>query len=161
MTGPAPEPLALPAYRASLRAVLDGRSDAVRAKLRDILAALPAEAVEVGIDVFPDQDGEGTFDVWLRLEGPDVYVLNRAVEPWRHLFGVVFTETSTDPELPLLERTAGVDVSDVVVDVAADWVEALWTEVTDGQAPLACRFEGEHGYGTTTPRTVPRGTDTE
>lgn len=149
---PAPARLSLPEYRTALRSELDTHTEAARTKLGQVLDAMPTAAREVGIDIFPDQDGEGTFDVWLRLDGPDLFALNRAVEPWRHLFGVVWTETSTEPELPLLAPTPDVDVSDVVVDVAADWVEALWSEVTAGRTTLPCLVDGEHGYGTTTPR---------
>jgi hypothetical protein len=146
--------LPLAEYISALRTELAARSDDVSVKMRHVLDAMPAAAREVGVDVFPDPDGEGTFDVWLRLDGLDVWVLNKAVDPWRHLFGVTWTETSTDPELPCLQRTPDVDVRDVVVDVAADWVESLWREVTEGRTTLPCRIDGEHGYGTSTPRLI-------
>lgn len=146
--------LPLAEYISALRTELDARSDEVRTKMRHVLDAMPEAAREVGVDVFPDPDSEGTFDVWLRLDGPDVWALNKAVDRWRHLFGVTWTETSTDPELPWLQRSPDVDVRDVVVDVAADWVESLWREVTEGRTTLPCRIDGEHGYGTSTPRLI-------
>ncbi len=67
-------------YLTTLAAVLDAHTDAAAAKLSAILDALPAEATELCIDVFPDQDGEGTFDVWVRLEGPDYFTLNKQID---------------------------------------------------------------------------------
>lgn len=148
MSGPA---LALPEYTNALRAVLETFSDEVREKLRHVLDAMPATAREVGLDVFPHPDGEGTFDVWVRLDGPDAYVLNTAIDPWRYLLGVVWTTTGSDPELPRLRKTLDVDVHDVVVDVAADWVESLWRGAPrDARPPYL--VDGERGFGASTPR---------
>ena len=52
--------------------------------------------------VFPDQDGEGTLDVVVSLDGPDAFVLDRAVEPFRTLFAVVHGADGPVPAVPLV-----------------------------------------------------------
>lgn len=138
-------------YLSTLAAVLNRHSDVAADKLSAILEALPPEATELCIDVFPDQDGEGTFDVWARLDGPDHYVLNTPIDAHRHLFGVVYTEDGVEPDVPLMARDATFVVEDAVVDAAATWLTALWERVGAGGSPVPWRVEGEDGFGTITP----------
>ena len=78
---------------------------AARATLTALIAALPPKAREIHIVVFPDQDGEGTFSVVASLEGPDLFVLNKAIEGHRYLFDVRHTEDGIEPEVPCSART--------------------------------------------------------
>ncbi|WP_430332370.1 DUF6389 family protein [Rhodococcus sp. ACT016] len=139
-------------YLSELEAVLGRYTATAAEKISAILAACPAEATELCFDVFPDQDGEGTFDVWARLEGPDSFVLNKAVDEHRHLFGVVYTEDGLEPDVPLWPSSdTPFCVQDAVVDAAATWLTELWSRVGEAHSTLPWLVEGEDGYGTVTP----------
>lgn len=138
-------------YLSTLTAVLNRHSDTAAAKLSAILEAVPEGATELCIDVFPDQDGEGTFDVWVRLEGPDYFALNNPIDAHRHLFGIVYTEDGVEPAVPLMTRDAPFVVEDAVVDAAATWLTELWSRVGAPRSPMPWLVDGEDGYGTITP----------
>lgn len=132
------------AYPRALRAVLDTRTDDVAARLRRIAEVVAgpdgARVQGVVVDVFPDQDGEGTFDVWARFEGPDFFALNRPIDDVRHLFGVVHTESGIEPAVP--EPPAGttpLDLADAIAEVVAAWAEEIWAHA--GAAAGAVPFE--------------------
>lgn len=134
----------LAAYAAALRGVLATRTDDVTARLRRMaeVAAGPDGARVRGIvvDVFPDQDGEGTFDVWARFEGPDLFALNKPIDDVRHLFGVVHTETGLEPDVP--EPPVGVapfDLADAIAEVVTAWAEEIWADA--GAAAAGVPFE--------------------
>ncbi len=114
-----------------------------------MLAMCPPAATELVIDVFPDQDGEGTFDVWARFDGPDSIALNAPVDAHRHLFGVVHTEDGVEPDVPPPGR--GFCVQDAVVDACATWLTDLWERVGAGRSPIPWHVAGHDGYGTVTP----------
>ena len=135
-----------------LRVHLDAATpDAVR-RLRALVDALPDAAEEVVVTVFPDQDGEGTLDVVVSLDGPDAFVLDRAVEPFRTLFEVVHGEDGPVPAVPLVAPgRAAYDARDLVVDTAAAWVVEVWDAAARGRSRLPGRVEGHDGYGTRVP----------
>ncbi|GHH05042.1 DUF6389 family protein [Amycolatopsis oliviviridis] len=136
-------------YSRRLRRVLDAHSDDVAARLTKIVELIGDTVESVQIEVFPDDDGEGTFDVWARFEGPDSFVLNKPIDEHRHLFGVVHHETGWDPDVPSLPRGLS---ADVVVDTVADWIEAVWTRAFDTPPPVPVEMSSPEGHGTTTPR---------
>lgn len=134
--------------------MLGQHSDKAQARLAALIAALPEKAREIHVGVFPDQDGEGTFSVVVNLDGPDLYVLNKAVDAHRTLLDVRQTATGFTPAVP----TFSVDepdfvVQDAVVDTAADWVEALWAGVC--KSPLPGLIHGDDDAGTSMPRELP------
>ncbi|RVW08907.1 hypothetical protein EGT67_15515 [Prescottella agglutinans] len=138
-------------YISELGTVLDRHSNAAAEKISAILDNCPAEATALAFDVFPDQDGEGTFDVWARLDGPDHFALNKPVDDHRHVFGIVHTEDGLEPEVPLWSRSAPFCVQDAIVDAAATWIGELWSRVGQVRSALPWYVEGEDGYGTITP----------
>ncbi|MFM1729278.1 DUF6389 family protein [Prescottella soli] len=138
-------------YISELGTVLDRHTDAAAEKITAILAACPAEATELCFDVFPDQDGEGTFDVWARLDGPDHFALNKPIADHRHLFGIVYTEDGLEPDVPRWSSNAPFCIQDAIVDAAATWVGELWSRVGQSRSSLPWYVEGEDGYGTVTP----------
>jgi hypothetical protein len=124
--------------------------------LAALIAALPEKAREIRVGIFPDQDGEGTFSVVVSLEGPDLYVLNKAVDAHRTLFDVRHTATGVTPAVP----TFGLNepdfvVQDAIVDTAADWIEVLWANVGRGKSPLPGLIYGDEDAGTSMPRELP------
>jgi len=138
------------AYRAALRATLDALDGPALERIRALLAALPEAAREIHVVVFPDQDGEGAFSVHVSLDGLDLYVLNRAIEPHRTLFEVIHGEEGFEPDLPMFGRDPGFSVQDAIVDTAADWIEALWPRA--GRAPVPVMIYGDEDYGSAAPR---------
>lgn len=140
-------------YQAELRRVLDKHSDRAQAKLTALIAALPDKAREIQFGIFPDQDGEGTFSVVISLDGPDLYVLNKAVDAHRTLFDVRHTASGVSPAVPTFGLDAApFDVQNAIVDTAADWIEALWMAAGRGKSPLSGMIYGDDDAGTTTPR---------
>ncbi|WP_377322433.1 DUF6389 family protein [Pimelobacter simplex] len=132
------------AYTRALRRILDTRTADVATRLRRIaeVATGPegARVQAVVVDVFPDQDGEGTFEVWARFDGADFFALNKPIDDVRHLFGVVHTETGLDPEVPAPPAgTTPYDLADAIAAVVTAWVEEIWAEA--GAAAAAVPFE--------------------
>lgn len=143
-------------YEAELLRILRAHDATARATLTALIAALPPKAREIHIVVFPDQDGEGTFSVVASLEGPDLFVLNKAIEGHRYLFDVRHTEDGIEPEVPLFgSDEAGFDVQNVIVDTAMQWVGELWDACGRGRSPLPGLVYGEEGYGTREPLVLP------
>lgn len=87
-------------YQIALRRELDAHTDAALRVLAGLFPRLPEKAREIQFGIFPDQDGEGTFSVVIGLDGPDLYVLNKAIEGHRRLFDVVHGETGLTPPVP-------------------------------------------------------------
>jgi hypothetical protein len=142
-------------YVATLTGILQAHAGQAHATLDALIAALPAKAREIEFVVFPDQDGEGTFSVVASLDGPDLFVLNKAIDGHRYLFDVRYTERGVEPKVPLFDRgETEFDVQDVVVDTAMRWVEGL----LQGRdpLPLPVMIYGEEGYGTLEPILIPR-----
>lgn len=142
-------------YQTALRRVLDRHSAKAQASLAALIAALPEKAREIHIGIFPDQDGEGTFSVVISLDGPDLYVLNKAVDAHRTLFDVRHTSTGVSPAVPTFASGgAGFVVQDAIADTAADWIETLWESAARGKSPLPGLIYGDDDAGTTMPRVL-------
>lgn len=143
-------------YATELLRILRAHGDAARATLTALISALPPRAREIHFVVFPDQDGEGTFSVVASLEGPDLFVLNKAIEGHRYLFDVRHTEDGIEPEVPLFASDeAGFNVQDAIVDTTLLWVAELWEACGRGRSPLPGLVYGEEGYGTREPLALP------
>lgn len=141
-------------YRGRLRRVLDAHSADVAARLKAVVGAIGDTVESVQVEVFPDQDGEGTFDIWARFEGPDSYVLNKPIDEHRHLFGVVHEETGWDPGVPPLPRGLSADLT---VDTVVDWLDSVWSRTFDRPPPVPVEVSSPDGYGSAAqiPRTRP------
>ena len=144
------------AYRAALADVLDKRTDAAARTLRAALAELPENAREIMVIVHPTQDAEGPFTVMLHLGGPDLFVLQKAIEPHRVLFKSRQLTLEGEGRLPLFsDFDHAFSVNDAIVDVAADWAAKVWDRAGAEKVAIPARVFGEDGYGTTTPRDLP------
>lgn len=92
---------------------LSGHLGSAANRLSQIIKHLPAKTCSIDVNVFPDQDGEGTFTIRVGLDGPDLYVLNKAIDEWADLFDVRHTSTGLEPPVPLVEPGAeGFEVND-------------------------------------------------
>ena len=137
-----------------VRAHLDAATPEGVRRLRAVVAALPDRAEEIVVTVFPDQDGEGTFDVVVSLDGPDAAVLDRAIAPHRTLFEVVH-EDGPVPDVPLVAPGRDpYDARDVVVDTAADWVVDMWDAAARDRSRVPRLVDGHAGCGTSVPRAL-------
>lgn len=143
-------------YQDALRRALDAHTPAALHTLAGMFARLPGKAREIQFGIFPDQGGEGTFSVVIGLEGPDLYVLNKAIEGYRDLFDVVHGEAGLEPPLPLFSTEPAFCVQDAIADVAAGWVETLWDQAGRAVSPLPAMVYAHDDYGTDLPRALSR-----
>lgn len=114
-------------YRAVLHDTLKRHTEAALDMIFQIKINLPekAEAVEFGIH--PSQDEDGLFSVMVHLCGPDLYVLNKAIEKYRELFDAKFIEGELQPNVPVFDlEGVSFSVNDVIVGVGVDWINTLW-----------------------------------
>ncbi|MEO1188689.1 MAG: DUF6389 family protein [Pseudomonadota bacterium] len=114
---------------------------------------LPDKATGVSVGIHPGQDGEGQFDIWIHLEGPDLYVLNKAIAPHRILFEVERGTGGFIPDVPMFDPfDTDFDVNDVIVDTSLQWLQEIWPAFDGRMKTLPVTVFGEDGYGTKTPK---------
>ncbi len=141
-------------YQDALRRVLDAHTETALRKLEGVFAQLPDKAREIQFGIFPDQGGEGTFSVVIGLEGPDLYVLNKAIDEHRCLFDVVHGEDGLCPSVPMFSREPPFCVQDVIADAAAGWIEALWERGGRAVSPRPAMIYANDDYGMDLPRAL-------
>ena len=140
-------------YSNALELELQKHSSSVIEKWRKVLSILPAETKELHVIISPGQDGEGIFDVFISLIGPDLYVLNKAIRDHFRLFTPKHTQNGIEPWIPtfdLFDDTLDIDfaVNDAVVDVVLPWLENLWPKVKTKEMNIPIGIYGDEGYGT-------------
>ncbi|MER8193485.1 DUF6389 family protein [Streptomyces microflavus] len=113
-------------YRAELGRVLDTSSPSVVRRLEAIRDIATAGTDEVTIDVFPDQEGHGTFAVWARFSGEGSFALDRQIGDERELFKVVWTEDGWEPAVPAPPASwSTLHFENVLFDIVAEWIDLL------------------------------------
>jgi len=133
-------------YAAALKDILSAHAQPVLDRLAAIRQALPPKARRVTVGVHPAQDGDGFFDVVVHLEGPDLYVLNKAIAPHRVLFEVKVVDGKVQPDAPMFDPDeVDFSVNDAIVDSCMAWLEGLWRQL--GGVGLPAVAFGEEGYG--------------
>ena len=137
-------------YIQAVSSVLARHTERAVAQLRLGLDALPGKARAVTIHVMVDQGTEGFLTVRLGVDGPDLYVLNKAIAPYASLFSTVMTETGLSPDLPLMEGDE-FDVGDVLTDCAARWVREVWQQAGHAANGLPVAVISPEGYGQSLP----------
>jgi hypothetical protein len=129
-------------HRAALEAALAASTPSARARLAAIRAALPPEARGVDVGIIMDADGEGAVSVLLYLDGPDSYVLQKAIKPYWQLFESGFEPRTVDgaiiPAVPMLDpeisdedddgAAALLPVHASSAEVCREWIAGLWAE---------------------------------
>jgi hypothetical protein len=140
-------------FQSALREVLSSQTPRAVLQVQLLLESIPPKARELSFEVIPGQDAEGPFDVRAALDGPDLYVLNKAIRDCSLIFGVRYTRDGLEPPVPMVDRDCtDFEVNDVIVDVVADWLQVVWREVNAPAQGIPVRIVGHDDYGTTTPR---------
>ncbi|PYC46484.1 hypothetical protein DI396_15220 [Litorivita pollutaquae] len=140
-------------YRSGLREAIWPQMGAAVMKVQHLLAGLPDDTEGVDIGIHPDPEQSGSFTVMAHVFGPDLYALNKAVEPYRELLCVRMTGAGPVPPVPL-PAPFGVDfaTNDIICDVAADWVTEVWFHADGPLSGAGNVIFGEEGYGASLPR---------
>lgn len=139
-------------YQVELSRVLHQQSEAATIRIRALISELPAKAKSLTFEVFPDQDGEGTFAIQGVLDGPDLYVLNKAIRDRAGIVNVVHTPEGLSPPVPLLDpESTDFSVNDVLVDCVAKWLQSVWSSIGEPLPSIPVSIVGHEGFGTITP----------
>jgi hypothetical protein len=132
----------------ALQAELKKHSAGVVEKWKKVLSILPDETKAVEVIISPTQDGDGIFDIFVSLDGPDLYVLNKKIRDHFQLFSPVHTSDGVDTYIPEVDPfDVDFEVNDVVVDTVMPWLEGLWAEVSAEEVSVPVCIYGEEGYG--------------
>lgn len=134
-------------YAQAVKAVLDRHTDQAAAQLRRALDALPDRARGVTLDVLVDQGDEGFLTVRVGLEGPDLYVLNKAIAAHAYLFDTTMHGDGLHPGLPLMGGDAEFPVGHVLADTAARWLQGVWQAARHPARGLPVRIDSPQGHG--------------
>jgi len=139
-------------YRIELRkALLENSAGAIK-RLSATFQALPSKTKSVELMIFPDQDGEGTFGVRVSLSGPDLYIMNKAIEESADIIDVKHTPTGLQPNVPMMDPfDSDFEVNDVLSDVVGDWLASIWNQVDLGTVGLPVTIIADEGYGLNLP----------
>tara|TARA_R110000764_G_scaffold13183_1_gene38068 strand:+ start:3317 stop:3763 length:447 start_codon:yes stop_codon:yes gene_type:complete len=139
-------------YRIELKKVLDAHKSNAEKRLDMIFKSLPENTKSIELMIFPDQDGEGTFSVRVSLSGPDLYVLNKAIEDTADIFNVKHTSQGLEPNVPMMDPfNSSFDINDVLVDVVGNWVKSIWDIISTENIKLPVTILADEGYGTKLP----------
>jgi len=90
-------------YKRVLPAVLRAHTDAALSKLQKINRCLPEKTRGIRIMVHLPQDADGMFSVMVHLDGPDSFVLDKAIGDFRSLFDVRVVHGAVTPHVPLFD----------------------------------------------------------
>ena len=139
-------------YTDAVRRVLEGWTNSAIAKLVAAIPIIPATTKEVSLEIFVDQDGEGFLAVQLSLDGPDLYVLNRAVREHAELFETRMTESGLVPPLPLMDPSnEKFSFHDALTDCAAEWISDVWKQSDSSGLEIPVFVCSHDEYGTNLP----------
>lgn len=139
-------------FRAALQAVLAEHSSEAARRIQSTLTRIPPQARALAFEVFTSQDGEGMFSVRAALDGPDLYLLNKAIDQTADIFEVQMLETGLEPAVPMVDRDeVDFEVNDTIVDTVAAWLRGVWATVDSSRLRIPVHIDGHDGYGTITP----------
>lgn len=149
-------------FQATLRAVLADHARDAANRIQLTLARIPPKALALEFEIFTSQDGEGMFSVRMGLEGPDAYLLNKAIDESADIFKVKMLEEGYVPPVPMVDPDAvEFDVNDTIVDTVAVWLQSVWSTVNSSALRIPVRIDGHDDYGTVTPLQLRAGRPTD
>lgn len=139
-------------FQAALHLILAGHVSRAARQIQLILDGVPANARALYLEVFASQEADDAFDVRASLEGPDLYVLNQAIQNAALIFGVRNSSTGFAPPVPMVDPGAvEFSVNDAIVDVVASWLRVVWDTLDAPAHGIPVRVVGHDDYGTVTP----------
>ncbi len=139
-------------YTTEVRSILDQHSDDARSQLTKLLGLVPDTASAIELTIFIDQDGEGFLTVRIALDGPDLYVINKAIEDCALLFDTKMVDGELVPPMPLMDPfDEDFSVHDALTDCAADWLITVWNGVDRHAIGIPVRIISHDDYGSRTP----------
>lgn len=142
-------------YSATLLQILRQHTANALDQLRQINSNLPEKTTGISIGVHPSQDPDGMFSIVVHLDGPDLYVLNKAIQDHRYLFDVRYENGHLTPEVPLFDPfDAEFEVNDIIVDTSLIWLKEIWSKLDGVSHTLSVTVFGDEGYGTKTPTSI-------
>jgi len=135
-------------YKIELRKVLDENSSSALINLNTIMQSLPEKTKSIELMIFPDQDGEGTFGVRVSLSGPDLFVLNKAIEDSADIISIIHTPEGLKPNVPLMDPfDSSFEVNNVLSDVVGDWLKSVWDKANNEKLNLPVTIVADEDYG--------------
>ncbi len=139
-------------YKIELRKVLDENSANAIKRLNSTLKIIPEKSKSIELMIFPDQDGEGTFGVRISLTGPDLYVLNKAIEDYANIIDVKHTSNGLEPNVPMMDPfDSNFEVNDALSDIVGEWLKSIWNQAEARNINLPVTIVADEGYGTILP----------
>lgn len=139
-------------YRAELRKILDENSEETAKRLNLTLQNLPEKSESIELMIFPGQDGDGSFSVRVSLTGPDLYVLNKAIEDTADIFDVKYSECGLEPGVPMMDVfDSSFEVNDTLSDVVGEWLISIWSQTAIENINLPVMIVADEDYGTKLP----------
>lgn len=139
-------------FIAELSTVLAGHTEIARDQISKLLESLPETATRLNLEIFPAQDGDGFFTIGANVDGPDLYVINKAIRAHADLFDAKYTDHGVDPPIPIVDAfNVDYPVNDIIVDCAAKWLQSVWESLGHVTCPIPVEVVGHDDYGTVTP----------
>lgn len=131
---------------------LEKHSENALKAIDDVIASLPEKAVQLNFEIFPAQDGDGFFSIRAKLDGPDLYILNKAIDSVANIFSPKYVEDKIEPYIPTVDPfEIDYEANNIVVDCSARWLSKLWTQLNSANIQIPVLIVGHDGYGTITP----------
>lgn len=139
-------------YTAEVRSILDAHTAQARSQLAKLLGLLPDTAKAIVLTIFVDQDGEGFLTVRVALDGPNLHVINKAIEDCALLFDTKMVDGELVPPMPLMDPfDEDFSVHDALTDCAADWLTDVWDGVDQSAIRIPVTIVSHDDYGSRTP----------
>ncbi|NOH26374.1 DUF6389 family protein [Vibrio europaeus] len=139
-------------FEEELGSELVKHSESMATSLKALFANIPENTREIHIEVFASQDGDGMFSVYVSLDGPDLHLLNKAIERYASLFEPKYVDSTINPYIPTVDPfDVDFEVNDVVVDCVANWINSIWERPKVLASNIPVIVLGHDSFGTVTP----------
>ena len=121
-------------YMNDLLACLDKNRETIKSKLQLAIQSIPEKTKAMHIGIFASQDGEGMFSIYINPEGPDLYVLQKALGDKADIYDPGFKDYGDELGVPYIERDeVDFDVNHTLALTVAIWLNEIWVEIEKPQ----------------------------
>ena len=139
-------------YVTKVRSILNEHSADAKAQLTKLPELLPEKTKAIEITIFMDQDGEGFLTVRIALVGPDLYVLNKAIDECALLFESKIVDGAMVPDLPMMDSfDEEFSVHNALSNCAATWLVEVCDTAIVSSFGIPVNIVTHDEYGTKTP----------